>query len=562
MGGEEGRIEYRYRNGKDGRRKEHKNPDTLLLPESLVKVVEGSGLTDVYKQHCYKFYDIMLQKEEKVQKGKLDEISLPKNWFVKAFTKHYRKWLRVLIEGGIVDVKHRYEAVGNSLEELKRVETYYKGKGESKGKAKVYYLKFENISEQYVEIQTSRKKDNALTGKADGTRIQQLVIDNDNYAPHLIECLQGLAVNREKMRTVSKYLLATIRERLLVNDEITCDRVDVYIPHIKHQQFSINRKEYEKKFANISLVDALDEARMQLKHLIMDGNVCYIDKLPDYIHRKRVVSMNSYESAIRNLVENPYLTVADNGRVHTPISELNKHHLAVLMSDNGLTEIDAKNCQYALTAMWLDERGVSTPDAQEFKTHAADGTLYKYVMRRTGWTKEKAKAAMMFCWFSSHRANTAEKAEIRKIFPTVIAEIDKFKRSCLPRGEGDTKPYSQFAVEMQRRESNLMIQILMPELLHNGFLQESFLLTRHDSILIKDFQAQQRLEFVQQKAKQYGYNLKFSMDLSKYVEMRTTVFNFDFKRAKQEEEKKVAPPVVPAHTLATIEYIRVKYLMA
>lgn len=528
------------------------------LPQNYVDYIEASNLSRKYKTYCYQFMSLLIYKGSLYfDEGARCEVSLAKTYFIKVFNKHYHRWLKIALQSGCIDVEHRIDESG------KRVETYVVGKIfmnergeliEVEGKAKSYYICFDKLSKKTKRIELSK------VGNISESRVMELVIDSDDYAPLLIDNIRLLRVDRERLDKVSHFLAATVRTRLFINNEIKDERVTVRISDLKyHTEFS--PKEVRNNAANLSLEGALEEARMQRKHLILDGNICRIAKANEYIIQKRWGMLDRYNSALDILTQRPYLTVAENGRVHTPISELSKYHLAVLIIDNGLTEIDVVNAQYAFTAMWLIENGMNTTqDAQLFINLAFSGKLYAYVMKETGWSKEDAKMAMMRTWFSSHRGNFPEKIEIKKLFGSVIESINNFKKECEPEDENDFNPYGQFANEMQKRESNLIIQLMLPELLNNcGVLQEQFVLTRHDSILIKDFQPERVLRFIESKAKSYGYDVTFKMGNDKYHQLAKEAFRYEFNPQMQ----KPIPPVIEIEQfMETIKTIRHKYSLS
>jgi hypothetical protein len=118
-------------------------------------------------------------------------------------------------------------------------------------------------------------------------------------------------------------------------------------------------------------------------------------------------------------------------------------------------------------------------DLQQFLELAKNGNLYEYIRDELGLRPNNYKAGraeakqMMFeIFFSKHNARSEAKTRITSLFPTLIEMIKLFKQE-----HGD----NQFAIALQKKESEIFIGKILPELFRQGFK----VLTKHDSVLCK-----------------------------------------------------------------------------
>ena len=110
-------------------------------------------------------------------------------------------------------------------------------------------------------------------------------------------------------------------------------------------------------------------------------------------------------------------------------------------------------------------------DIQDFIAAAKSGEFYEVVQERLELpSRSEAKTLMFELLFSSWKFNSEDKNKLRSLFPNLVKVIDAYKKE-----KGD----NQFAIDLQRRESEIFIDHILYTLLKNGIMAVS----KHDSIL-------------------------------------------------------------------------------
>ncbi|MBL7781076.1 MAG: hypothetical protein JNM22_07655 [Saprospiraceae bacterium] len=124
-------------------------------------------------------------------------------------------------------------------------------------------------------------------------------------------------------------------------------------------------------------------------------------------------------------------------------------------------------------------------DLQVFLTLAKSGKIYEFIKRKLGLQNVGAAKILAFeIFFASYRHNGEAKLQMMTIFPTLVKIIDAYKKAY---------GSNEFALLLQRRESNIFIDQIMPRLIEKGYS----VLSKHDSILciepeLKEVEAEMR----------------------------------------------------------------------
>ena len=117
-------------------------------------------------------------------------------------------------------------------------------------------------------------------------------------------------------------------------------------------------------------------------------------------------------------------------------------------------------------------------DLVQFIELAKSGQLYEFIRDHAGLPtgvkgRAQAKLMMFEICFSKHNNHTTAKAKLRELFPNLVGMIDAYKKQ-----NGN----NQFAITLQKEESRLFIDIILPKLYKAGYK----VLSKHDSILCKE----------------------------------------------------------------------------
>lgn len=115
---------------------------------------------------------------------------------------------------------------------------------------------------------------------------------------------------------------------------------------------------------------------------------------------------------------------------------------------------------------------VSLPqDIKDFILAARSGIFYDIIKEKLELSsRSEAKTLMFELLFSKHRFHSEYKTKLKSLFPNLVKVIDAYKKE---------KEDNQFAIDLQRRESEIFIDQILYTLLKNGIKA----LSKHDSIL-------------------------------------------------------------------------------
>jgi len=110
-------------------------------------------------------------------------------------------------------------------------------------------------------------------------------------------------------------------------------------------------------------------------------------------------------------------------------------------------------------------------DIQDFIAAARSGIFYDNIEKLLELpSRTEAKTLMFELLFSSRKFNSEDKTKLKSLFPNLVKVIDAYKKA-----KGD----NQFAIDLQRRESEIFIDQILYTLLKKGIKA----LSKHDSIL-------------------------------------------------------------------------------
>lgn len=201
--------------------------------------------------------------------------------------------------------------------------------------------------------------------------------------------------------------------------------------------------------------------------LIFFHDKYYIEKMDTFIKRKRIELDIIYTGSIARITNGHFYANRNdtNNRLDYNLTGLKKELFQFIEFDGEKTkEIDIANAQFAIFS--------NMPQFQhdlKYVELAQNGTLYKYVASELGMTESEAKKYMMILAFGKVKKSHDT---LRKLFPITMATIDNFKNEF---------GYEEFSVELQKAESNLMIDGVFSLLFKNNIPT----LPVHDSMRVK-----------------------------------------------------------------------------
>lgn len=169
------------------------------------------------------------------------------------------------------------------------------------------------------------------------------------------------------------------------------------------------------------------------------------------------------------------------------------HHNAIYdykqyLSDKGLSVIDAKCSQPRLLYLIMKERGIVDANYSSIFENGVD--FYSYIIKNLN-IEDRVEAKLLFMfWLNSD--GYVKDSNIHRLFPEVSRFIKSLK----------TKNYKDAASFLQREEAKIWID----DLLEN--LPVDFGLTIHDSLIVKNKDSYDVLEYCKNKYPQIEFDIK------------------------------------------------------
>ena len=243
-------------------------------------------------------------------------------------------------------------------------------------------------------------------------------------------------------------------EDLKLNDDITSEYINISYGNVEYR--------YRKK-------TAIKTAKDQDKVLIKYKKEYYIDTIDNFIVTK------SYSQRLSNCYNvfniNNQIFYCDrndtNYRLDHNLTGLKKELFNKLTFDGErLHELDIANAQFAIAAHL-------NPDIdQSFIQQAQAGTLYSTIEEELKLKPNEGKAMMFKVAFDKVHKTDPEQNIVRNMYPKYMAWVDAYK---------EKNGYKAFANLLQRKESGIMIDGLLNQLIEGGYN----LFTIHDALRVK-----------------------------------------------------------------------------
>lgn len=425
------------------KQKVHKKTITsyISLPILIVEAINKLGLTKTDKSHCFKFIGILLRDSLREYGNLTSFVPKPQVYLIKTFDKSYYTWLNVLLNKGIVIRNNYYSHEENVCYDY-QVSTSFFPKEDYWRLCNHNYLE-PLVTVGYKDIIKGVTKEYNLHNKWFEDDVNSLVIDYYK--------LMDLIKNKINNMSIKDFL---------VDEQIKEKTIKMQLP---------DGKSYFTK-----TVDAITLAKNQGKSIIKDDGKYGMALLSNFIHHKKQSIGHSYLTSLVRLQKKNFKAERNltNKRLDTNITNMSSMLVDEICLQNGLVQIDLSNSQFAILTNVLKEH-LDSDDFKRFKMLSISGKLYAYIQRIIGLESvADAKNAMFEIMFSSRRNNTPSKAKLKKLFPSVISWMDRYKKDF-----GD----NQFSIMLQNKESEIFIDCLLTKIK----AMQLFCLTKHDSLIVR-----------------------------------------------------------------------------
>lgn len=418
----------------------------------MVKDIKNLSLSKDNQAYSFKLVGIILRNNFIDYKDLFEYTAIPTDYIKKSFNgNNYNQWLKVLIDNNIV-LRNGY--YGDN--------TCYN-----------YCINPKYFDE--TELETIDYKD-----------VVKLYSSDIQYLNQFKNDIEELDIDYSKLQAIITKRINEINiDSFAINDEILDNSFKLKI---------------DKSSMWITKADAITKAKEMGMDLIKDNKQFLIADNSDFITKKKQAIEIMYNEALLNLQNGNYRAKRNstNERLDTNITNMCSELVDEICNQNELVQIDLRNSQFAILSLMLQDK-LKTMDFKLFKELSASGKLYEYIKDKLSLnTRKEAKNACFEILFSSHKNRTKNKAKLKELFPSVIEFIDNYKKE-----NGD----NQFAIKMQRRESKMFIDDLYNQLKK----RKLFILTKHDSLIIRKENESEIIELVEAYFK--ALNFEYSLDI-------------------------------------------------
>jgi len=410
----------------------------ISLPQTLIDDIMSLGLTSTQTSHAIKFIGILMRDSFQEQGDLTSLTGKPNTYIQKTFDEHYTKWMMPLLESGIILRSDSY-SIKYGISYLYSLSSSYFNLSHT--------LSTEKVCEAlpvvgYKDIIKTTLEGQQLT-KIFTNDIEELRIDYNGLKDIVKDIIGKLSIN--DFRT---------------NDQITEKVINLQLANGEMQFIGIDK--------------AIERAKALGQSIIQDKNRYVIADEAEFIQRKKIAYGLSYNDSIDRLERGEYRANRNstNRRLDTNITNMCSHIVENICNQNDLVQIDLANSQFTLLSHILTPE-LDTDDFRRFKALSVSGELYDYIKEELGLeTRKQGKLNMFELMFSSRKNNTAGKAKLKTLFPSVIKWIDDYKKE-----HGD----ESFAIMLQLFESDLFIDNIYKTIKK----KKMFCLTKHDSFIVK-----------------------------------------------------------------------------
>lgn len=343
----------------------------------------------------------------------------------------------------------------------------------------------------------------------------------DNYYSKEAKKALGYAINKDlvdgsfvsvevEIREQEVYSYEGIISDLYIDEAAIRDEVDNYISELDLDSLTIvntpSKKpieyrvglNWERRYGSIQMV--LEYTCKGNLKLIKSKNNYYVDEPTLYIKRKIKNTEIAYGYVMARLTLKDFASTRNgrNGRLDSVFTSMPKVMLNQVKADNGLTELDIKNSQFAIFADILskDQYFKDLEDVKQFVRLASTGGFYEEIAKIFQVERQDAKIMMMEIIFSLPVLNPT-KRKFKEHFPNVYQWATDYKKE-----HGS----AEFAVLLQRKESEMFIDNLLPILNKKGYQ----VITKHDSIIVRIKEKKAICQLMQEYFDRIGFKCEIS----------------------------------------------------
>jgi hypothetical protein len=477
------------------KRQEERERREVLILSDIKKLIDNSDIRKLHVKYCYKLIEYLGRKVY-VEGRKSNNYTFISHKNLERFYNYrYYIWFNRLKELNIIEEKVLYKFVTQEDGEINQevmLHNYLQGDC-----CRSFRINTSLISDftDYTSVDIYVAPKSAEWDEED--RSSSFFGSDESK-----EYIRSLRFPFTEMEALITSQALRKLKKIKVNDEIEEQRITLT---------DDNRNE-----ENMPYLQARKLAKRLNKDLVFDGKRFRIESADRFKNEVAENVKMSLNAIIQNLKKGKFYAGRSwkTGRVHTNLSEMPKVFLKIIKRVNNLIEIDADNSQFCHFSDWMESQGVVGDDVTLFCSLSRAGKIYDYISEQFSLDRKIVKEKMFYITFAANKSRTPSlisekttfKTEVKKLFPTVIQFMNDKKKAYKPLHKDDKKPYAQFAVHLQKMEAEFIIDVLYRTLYHGIFI-----LTKHDSLIIRKEDLQFVMDTIKIKSEENNYKGTFTV---------------------------------------------------
>ncbi len=449
-----------------------------VIPEELKLAINNLDLSKIMSNKAIKLVCLLIQKGMQNNHDLSSYIPLPVSYLQKVFTPYYHTdFFNLLKSKNIIECNEKYKQGSKAFPGYSKAYRINPNLLNGEFVSTSYQdAKFKNEQDLYININRTYFYTNLNDSTKDNSSSSIMHIITKLFEKSLIfDDLSSLYFDSDKIWENTKAQISYISTKVFKIDAEVSQNYFEVINHITGSTYHTTKEK------------ALRWSMENSYTLIQDGKYFYIDDLDRYVATKQRNMLLNYKWHIAKLDKKIFYADRNNtnNRLDHNLTCLNKGTMKIIKEDNGLVEIDMKNCQFAIHAYWMKQEDLCVQeDVRMYYDICSKGILYDELAKSLKTSREEAKQVMMELAFSSEKNYTPSRKLFKEHFPNVLAHIDGFKK--------EKKNSRLFSIELQELESEIFVDNLYPNMKELGL----FCLTKHDSIIVKKADDEKAVELI------------------------------------------------------------------
>lgn len=472
--------------------------DCIFVPKYVASLIEGLGYRKNVRNNICIFLKELMALSKRVDGSLSIHNYVPRDYkkLIDIFGGKYYIYVQALAEVGIISYTG-----------------YLKGTKEDIGVCRSFRINPYNLDNINYDISNQ----NRLYINDDYSNINSVIVSlSSNLISQSLDMLGFTTIKytesvvETKPNKYYKDYVEFIKEMKMDYDKLFHKSIKE-IGNLTIEHFEVNedivdgvygiKTDDSNKLIYLSRDKAIAKGKLENKSLIKHKNNYYLYNETYFINKMKYNLLYADLTSLTQLKDQLYRANRNstNNRLDTNFTNISSYLLEEIKKDNNLIEIDMVNSQLAITTLLIE---LDTEDYDLYKTLVFEGEIYEYIQKELNLkTRDDAKLICFLILFSSN-SNTNKNVNLfQELFPSVVSWIRDYKAG---RFSLDVESYKDFSINLQKKESEIMIDNILPTLRKKKI--KAF--TKHDSIIIRKERFNETLDIMVKYFESIKFNIK------------------------------------------------------